>query len=175
LAIHINTPLGGILDPALNDVLSIYSIFYKINTPGDYSTENLVIQTNTYFSATQYTAGDTMLFKNYIYRDTGVYDESSIFNEFINQSTGHVIVSIDKSDPSTFLYNQIIICAPSIISTITGLVTNYQWYSDLKLKSMGTMPIMDISGKFINCSLQTQIVFNIKYLEKSTNFMNDLL
>jgi hypothetical protein len=42
------------------------------------------------------------------------------FNEFINQSTGHVIVSIDKSDPSTFLYNQIIICAPSIISTITG-------------------------------------------------------
>jgi hypothetical protein len=175
LSINITNTNGAPINPLINDVLSIYSIYYKIGTPGDYSTEYLVIQTSTYFSAAQYKPGDNLLFKNYVYRDTGIYSECDIFNSFINQPNGHTIVAIDKSDPTTFLYDLIIICAPSIISTVSGNVQNLQWYIDLKIKTIGTIPVADISGKLINCSLQTQLAFNIKYLEKNTNFMSDLL
>lgn len=175
MSINISNINGFPINSLINDVLDIYSIYYKIGVPGDYSTEYLVIQTSTYFSDKQYKPGDTLLFKNYIYRDTGIYTECNNFNEFINLPNGHVIVTLDKSDPTTFLNNIIIICAPSIISTTTGNVANLQWYTDLKIKTIGTVPVADISGKLINCALQTQIAFNIKYLEKSTNFMSELV
>jgi hypothetical protein len=175
MTINIANINGFPVNPILGDVLEVYSIYYKITTPMDYSTEYLVVQTSTYFSSLQYKPGDNLLFKNYVYRDTGIYSECDTFNTFINHPNGHTIVAIDKTDPTTYLNNIIIICAPSIISTVTGNVQNLQWYSDLKMKTMGTIPVADNSGKLINCALQTQIAFNIKYLEKSTNFMSELL
>lgn len=175
MVINITTAIGSSIAPSLNDVLTIYSIYNKIGTPADYSTEFLVIQTSTFFMASQYQAGDLLLFKNYRYRDTGIYEEADNFNEFMNNPAGHVIVGIDKSNPATYLYNLIVICAPSVASITSGNVENIPWYSNLKVKSMGTSPIAGDSGKCINSSLQTQVAFNIKYLEKSTNFMDDLL
>lgn len=175
MSINITNTNGYPVNPILGDVLDVYSIYYKIANPLDFSTEYLVVQTSTYFSSLQYKPGDTLLFKNYVYRDTGVYSECDTFNTFMNHPNGHVIVAIDKSDPTTYFNDIIIICAPSIISTTTGNVQNLQWYSDLKMKTMGTIPVADVSGKLINCALQTQIAFNIKYLEKTTNFMSELL
>lgn len=175
LSINITTPLGGPFDPELVDVLDVFSIYYMIGTPGDASTEFLVIQTKQYFSASGFQTGDSLQFRNYVYRDTGVYSEAGIFNEFINRETGHLICGVGKSDPSTFYNNIIYICAPSNINQSTGQVANIAWYSSLKMKSMGMIPIADVSGRFINVSVQTTVMFNIKYLEKSGKFMNDLI
>jgi hypothetical protein len=43
------------------------------------------------------------------------------------------------------------------------------------MKSMGEIPVQDVSGKCINANLQTSIAFNIKYLEKTADFMNVLI
>jgi len=174
LEISLTTASGGTID-YVNDVLVVYSIFYTQSDPMDAATEFLVIQTSTYFSPSQYLVGDTIIFQNYIYRDTGVYSESDTFNDYINSPFGFQIVGIDSSDPTTFLKNMIIICAPSTISTSTGMITNLAWYSSLKMKSMGEIAVQDVSGKLINSNLQTNIAFNIKYLEKTASFMNVLI
>jgi len=174
LEISLTTASGGTID-YVNDVLAIYSIFYTQSDPIDTATEFLIIQTSTYFSPSQYLVGDTIIFQNYIYRDTGVYSEADIFNDYINSPFGFQIVGIDSSDPTTFLKNRIIICAPSTISTSTGMITNLSWYSSLKIKSMGEIAVQDVSGKLINSNLQTNIAFNIKYLEKTASFMNVLI
>jgi hypothetical protein len=174
LEISLTTASGGTID-YVNDVLAIYSIFYTQSDPMDTATEFLVIQTSTYFSPFQYLVGDTIIFQNYIYRDTGVYSEADTFNDYINSPFGFQIVGIDSSDPSTFLKNRIIICAPSTISTSSGMITNLSWYSSLKIKSMGEIAVQDVSGKLINSNLQTNIAFNIKYLEKTASFMNVLI
>jgi len=174
LEISLTTAIGGSID-YVNDVLVVYSIFYTQSDLIDTATEFLVIQTATYFSPFQYLVGDTIIFQNYIYRDTGVYSEADIFNDYINSPLGFKIAGIDSSDPSTFLKNRIIICAPSTISTSSGMISNLSWYSSLKMKSMGEIAVQDVSGKLINSNLQTNIAFNIKYLEKTASFMNVLI
>lgn len=170
LDINITNQLGQ--SPKLyTDVLDVKCVVYNEPISSNIATEYLIIQTNTYFPKQQYRTGDTLVFNNYVYRDTGTYNESDDMNNFINRKSGHKIIGISTSDSDKLLNNRIHIEIPNEISTTTGNVGELYWYNQLKSKSMGNVStiesVNDTSGKLINTNLQTQILFNIKVIEKN--------
>lgn len=170
LDINITNQLGQ-TPKSYTDVLDVKCIVYNEPVSSNVATEYLVIQTNTYFPKLEYKNGDTLKFNNYVYRDTGTYSESIDMNNFINRDAGHKIIGISTSDSDKLLNNRIHIEIPNEISTSTGNVGELYWYSQLKTKSMGNVStissVNDTSGKLINTNLQTQILFNIKVIEKN--------
>ena len=168
LDLSITNP-NGILASNLNDVLDIYSIFLNTSNATPISTsETLIIQTNTYFNTIEFSTNDLIQIQNYKYHNMS-YDESYLFNSWINSSDGHYIIDIAKSNPNTTLYNQILIPIPACLSKMTGNISVEPWFSSFISKSLNNIAIQDISGKLINVNTQSHLVVNIKTLEKNDN------
>jgi len=159
--LNITTPSGSPLSN-LNDVLDIYSIFLNSSNAVSLSvSDTLIIQSKTYFNNVEFKANDLLQMKNYVYHNMS-YDESSQFNSWINRDSGHYIIDIDKSNPTTSLYNQIIIPIPANLSRSTGNIAVESWFSSFVDKSLSNIAIADTSGKLINASTQSHLVVNIK-------------
>jgi len=159
----------GISASNLNDVLDIYSIFLNTSNIVPISTNNsLVIQTSTYFNDTEFRRNDLIQIRNYSYHNLS-YDESYEFNNWINSSNGHYISNISKSNPSTELYNQIIIPIPASLSRSTGIIDVEPWFTSFLIKSFSNVAIQDGGGKCINSNTQSHLIVNIKTLEKNDN------
>ena len=175
LKFHLNSPNGSAISN-INDVLSVFSIFTNnSNIATLSSTDYLIVQTNEYFTNNDFRTNDLIQFKNYVYHNPS-FDESSIFNNYINNTTGNYIIGISKSNPDTVLYNQIQIQIPASLSTVTGNLAVDAWYTNFLTKTFSNVAIQDTSGKLINTSTQSHLLLNIKTLEKnSTNkFLKDL-
>ena len=136
----------------------------------------LIVQTNEYFTNIEFQTNDNIIFQNYKYHNPS-FDESGIFNQYINRTSGHNIIDISKSNVSTTLYNQIHIPIPAGNSKVTGMFTPESWYIDFIDKTFSNVAIADISGKLINSNLQSHLLINIKTLEKNSNnlFLKDIL
>lgn len=176
LKFHLNSPNGTAISN-INDVLSVFSIFTNnSNIATLSSTDYLIVQTNEYFTNNDFRTNDLIQFKNYVYHNPS-FDESSIFNNYINNTTGNYIIGISKSNPDTVLYNQIQIQIPASLSTVTGNLAVDAWYTNFLTKTFSNVAIQDTSGKLINTSTQSHLLLNIKTLEKnSTNmFLKDLV
>jgi hypothetical protein len=174
LDLTITTP-GGLPVSNNNDVLDIYSIFINSNTSNIHNniTDSLIIQTSTYFNTIEFRKNDLINIKNYTYHNNS-YDECGIFNNWVNRDSGHNIISIGKSNPSTILYNQIIIPIPASLSRTSGLYVVEDWFSSFNMKSLSNIAIQDNGGKLINVSTQSHLIVNIKTLEKNDNiFLKD--
>lgn len=168
LDISITSPLG-ITASNLNDVLDIYSIFLSTsNTVPISNSDSLIIQTSTYFNDSEFRRNDLIQIRNYSYHNLS-YDESYIFNNWINSTNGHYISNISKSNPSTELYNQIIIPLPASLSRNTGTIDVEPWFASFLIKSFSNVAIQDNGGKCINSNTQSHLVVNIKTLEKNDN------
>ena len=170
------TSPNGTIASNLNDVLDIYSIFLNTSNTVPLSiTDSLVIQTNTYFNDVEFTGNDLIRMKNYVYHNMS-YDESGIFNSWINRDSGHYILDIGKSNMGTDLYNQIIIPIPASLSRSTGNIAVESWFSNFVDKSLSNIAIQDTSGKLINVNTQSHLIVNIKTLEKNDAnlFLKDL-
>lgn len=86
----------------IDDVLAIDAIY----SSGTNLNEKLNIRTSTFFS-NQYQTGDIIKVKNYVYRDTEVYEsDSKSFNSYINREKGHKIIDIKNSNFSYFTITQ---------------------------------------------------------------------
>jgi hypothetical protein len=176
LNIHINNPIGVIASD-LKDVLSIYSIFTNnANSLALTSNDYIIIQTNDFFTANEFCQNDLIIIKNYVYHNPS-YDESGIFNAYINRSSGHNILNINKSNTLTTLYNQIEIPIPALLSRSTGNISVDTWYSSFIDKTFSNVAIADNSGKLINANIQAHLMINIKTMEKNNNnlFLKDLI
>jgi len=168
LDLSINTA-NGILASNLLDVLDIYSIFLNTsNTIPITTSDTLVIQTNTYFNSNEFQPNDLIKIQGYQYHNMS-YDESGIFNNWINSSNGHYIINTAKSNVATTLYNQIIIPIPASLSRTTGVIDVEPWFNDFVIKSLSNVAIQDNGGKLINTNIQSHLVVNIKTLEKNDN------
>jgi hypothetical protein len=97
------------------------------------------------------------------------YDESAQFNNWINSSSGHYVLDIGKSSPSTTLYNQLKIPMPATLSRITGNLAVVDWFSSFVMKSLSNIAIQDGGGQLINANTQSHMIVNIKTLEKNDN------
>jgi hypothetical protein len=174
LDLSINTPNGN-LASNLNDVLNIYSIFLTTSNIVPLSiTDTLVIQTSTYFNTNEFKLNDLIKIQGYEYHNMS-YDESGIFNNWINSSNGHYIINTAKSNVATTMYNQIIIPIPASLSRTTGVINVEPWFNDFVIKSLSNVAIQDNGGKLINTNTQSHLVVNIKTLEKNDNiFFKDL-
>ena len=165
LDLSIRTP-AGILSSNINDVLEIYSIFAKASDINALTiTDTLVIQTNTFFNANEFRANDLIKFSNYVYHNMS-FDESGMFNNWINATGGHYIININKSNNTTTLYNQIRIPLPATLSRTTGTFIVEPWFIEFITKSFSTSVIQATSGKLININTQTHLVVNINTIEK---------
>ena len=174
LDLSIITPNGSSVSN-LTDVLDIYSIFLNSNNSNINTTINdsLIIQTNTYFNSIEFRKNDLIKIKNYEYHNMS-YDESFTFNNWINRDTGHYILSIDKSNPGTTLYNQINIPIPASLSRSTGNISVESWFNSFDMKILSNVAIADTSGKLINTNTQSHLIINIKTMEKNDNiFLKD--
>ena len=168
LDISITNP-KGILASNLNDVLDIYSIFlYTSNVIPITINDTLVIQTNTYFNSNEFHTNDLIFIKDYKYHNMS-FDESGQFNNWINSSNGHYIIDIKKSNPTTNLYNQLIVPIPAILSRSTGNIDVEPWFTNFVMKSLSNVAIQDNGGKLINANTQSHMVVNIKTLGKNDN------
>lgn len=160
----------------INDVLNIKNITYNPAVSSNVATEYLVVETNEYFSNSQYKTGDIIKFNSYQNINTNVYSSAKTFNTFINRDVGHNIIDTSKTDSNKLLSNRIHIPIPYELSTSTGNVSELDWYSEFKSSSLSDVTlsgsITDTSGKLINTNLQNILVFRIKTIEKESNFMN---
>jgi hypothetical protein len=174
LDLTINNPLG-FQASNLNDVLDIYSIFLNTSNTALLSTnDTLTIQTSTFFYPTEFQNNDLVRIKNYEYHNMS-FDESGIFNNWINRDSGHYISSISKSNSLTELYNQINIPIPADLSTSTGILNIMTWFNSFIMKTFSNVAVQDNGGKLINVNLQTHLIVNINTVDKNDNlFLKDL-
>lgn len=176
--ISIKTQLGGTPN-ILYDVLDIENITYDRTDESNVATEYLVIQTSMWFHPRNYGEGDIIKIQNYEYRDTGVYDEATDFNNFINRDEGHKIITTATSDNSKLLKNRIYVMTPSQINQTTGNISVDEWFSQLQIKSMGNITtaslVSDDGGKLINTNLQSHLIFKFRIVDKEYKFMRDII
>ena len=150
-------------------MLDIYSIYLNTsNTVPISSSDKLVIQTSTYFNSVEFRINDLIQVQGYQYHNMS-YDESSLFNNWINSSSGHYVIDVGKSNSSTELYNQLIIPMPATLSRTTGTLAVDAWFSSFVMKSLSNVAIQDGGGQLINANTQSHMVVNIKTLEKNDN------
>lgn len=176
LQFHLNGPTGNSISN-LTDVLSVYSIFTNNANCATLSINDyLIVQTQQYFTSNDIQPNDLIQFQNYQYHNPS-FDESGLFNNYINRTTGHYVIGIGKSNPATLSYNQIQIPIPASISTSTGNLAVDTWYCDFLIKTFSNVAIADTSGKLINTSTQSHLMLNIKTLEKNdvNLFLKDLI
>ena len=159
----------------IQDVLTIDTIYNS----GSDTSEFLKIKTTTYFGS-EYQVGDIIIIKKYVYRETDTYSEATNFNNFINRTEGHKIISLTSSSGSSLShYNNLIsISIPHSVSTSTGELVLDNWYTSLKTKSAtddDSSSSGDTEGKLINTNLQTNLFINIEYLEKNNLIKSELI
>ena len=99
LTVTVKKPSGDILKN-LNDTLDTKYI-YQSNLLDD-NTNYLVIETQQYFTETEYKKTDTIVFKNFLYHDSSIPGVQQ-FNEFMNRKKGHKIILTEKSDQTKLL------------------------------------------------------------------------
>lgn len=159
----------GIIASNLLDVLDIYSIFLNPNNTIPISiTDTLIIQTNTFFNAIEFRQNDLIQIQKYQYHNMS-FDESNLYNSWINSPNGHYISKITKSNIQTTLYNQIEIPIPADLDRTTGNISVESWFSSFIDKSLTNIAIQDTGGKLINTNTQSHLVVNIKTLAKKDN------
>jgi flagellar biosynthesis regulator FlbT len=155
--IQIQTADGTLInfDNYQNDILNIQQIYY--NT----STELLEIKTADYFTMQDFQEGDKITINGYLFRDDGYY-ESALFNNYINRKEGHIIQSINKSNPALLMYDTIYILPEGENSKVTGNFELKEWFNNLiTITDIDSNIANDNSGKLINNNLQTSIFFKV--------------
>ena len=159
----------------------------KTITPGGSNTtkEFITIQTSTYFYEEEFKEGDIIQFKNFDFTD-GTFNNATQFKEFINRKEGHRIINTANSDlDSSKLHNFIRIAVPQEINRTTVNLKQYPtWYDDgngngfessADFKSDTETLESATSGKLINVSNQTNLLFKVKIMDKESQFMTALV
>lgn len=155
------------------DILDVKIIYYNNIT------EKLYIQTSTFFNPLNFQVGDIIKFKDYTFRESNLnFSECFQFNDFINRTEGHLILSTAKSSSDTdIVFDDLIeIDYPRTVNTSTGKYELDDWFSSLIDKtSIETTLEDDNTGKLLNTSLQAQIIMNVKILNKhSTRLIKNI-
>ena len=167
LTMTVKKPSGDIVKN-LNDTLDVKYI-YQSNLLDD-NTNYLVIETQQYFSDTEYKKTDTIIFKNFIYHDSSVIGVQQ-FNEFMNRKKGHKIIITEKSDNTKLLKNRIYIARPAYLDINIGELVEESWYTSFKnniLDITTTETILQYDlGRLINIDLQN--IYFFKITTKETN------
>ncbi len=171
LTIKIKNPTGTVLQNK-NDTLDVKFIYqYQYNPEdNDDRTNILVVETLQYFSEVEYKPTDTIVFRNYSYRNPSA-SNSQQFNDFINRQKGHKILYLTNDSSSKFLKNRIYIARPAYLDETTGGLTEESWYTSFKTTLENETTIGNITqydtGRFINIDLQTIYFFKITTKEQS--------
>lgn len=154
------------------DILNIAVIYYN-NIIDD---GTLIIETTTFFNPKYYKTYDLLKFKEYQFKESNLgFSECYKFNDFINRAEGHVIISTGKTsqyenDNNVIYHNKIIISAPIIFNTLNGKKENLDWFNNLITKTnIDNNLELDNKGKFINSSLQIQILLKLRIFNKHSS------
>jgi hypothetical protein len=173
LTIKIKNPAGVVLEN-MNDILDVKFIYQYQSNPADDRTNILVIETTKYFSEVEYKPTDTIIFRNYSYRNSSSSSSNvQEFNDFINRQKGHKILYLSNDDPNKILKNRIHIARPAYLDITTGGLTEESWYTSFKTDLNDETTIDSITeseydtGRLINIDLQTIYFFKITTKEQS--------
>lgn len=153
---------------AQHDTVNILRAVY---VPGSPTNQKLKLIISGYFSNLDWQAGDVIQIRNYIMRGSiptnpGFYERIK-FNSWINQESGHLIQSVDRTASGPDLYNIIEITAPGDWSTTTGYFELYTWFDDLVTKTEIDIDSGTDSGKILNENLQTTVFLTCEVLTKN--------
>ena len=177
----------SVLDSTILNSISTISGSNTI-TPGGSNTtkEFITIQTSTYFYEEEFKEGDIIQFKNFDFTVDASTKNASQFIKFINRKEGHRIINTANSDSeSSKLHNFIRIAVPQQIDRTTDGLKQYpSWYNDGTnddfessttdfKQDNGT--ITSATGKLINVSNQTNLLFKVKIMDKESQFMTALV
>ena len=177
LNINIKNPTGQAPN-TIKDVLTVSNCGFN-----GASKEFITIQTSTNFYEEEFKEGDVIQFKNFVFNSS--QDNTSSFNKFINRKEGHRIINTDNatSDASK-LHNLIRIPVPQQIDRSDSNRKQYpSWYShqtsddfinnsDFK---QDNVLMTTATGKLINVSNQTNLLFKVKIMDKESQFMTSLV
>ena len=177
-------------DKILNNVATYINTNNKTitvdNTSDVITKEFITIQTSTYFYEEEFKEGDIIQFKNFDFTVDNSTKNASQFKEFINRKEGHRIINTANSDlDSSKLHNFIRIAVPQEIDRTTDGLKQYpSWYNDGTnddFESSTTdfkqdnVTITSATGKLINLSNQTNLLFKVKIMDKESQFMTALV
>jgi len=147
------------------------------------SKEFITIQTSTNFYEEEFKEGDIIQFKSFAF--TSSQNNISQFNEFINRKEGHRIINTDNTTSNANkLHNLIRIPVPQEIDRTTDDLKQYpSWYSDTTTDDFESnsdfkrdnVTMTSATGKLINVSNQTNLLFKVKIMDKESQFMTDLV
>ena len=162
MTIQCYDPLSKLLT-SVNDVLNIDFIYYRQTDVADTQTETLVIKTTDYFDSNEFSAGNRIYIRDYVFRDiTTVYGYA--LNEFINRQEGHIITGVAVSEVGKYLNNLIYIPKPAVFNTTSGGIDNLAWYTLLKADGFTDDPdtVTDNEpGQLLNLNMQATFFFHI--------------
>jgi len=152
------------------DVMDVKVIYY------DTTSSYLIIETSSYFPPNNFVSNDIIKFRNYEFRETNLaFSECFLFNNFINRNEGHIILNVGKTDDvlnnnNVIYFNKIIIEAPTIVNSSSGIKENESWFQSLLDKTTLESNLeSDNTGRFINSSLQIHLLLSIKILNKHSS------
>lgn len=177
LNINITNPTGQAPN-TIKDVLTVSNCGFN-----GASKEFITIQTSTNFYEEEFKEGDIIQFKNFVFNSS--QDNTYSFNEFINRKEGHRIINTDNatSDASK-LHNLIRIPVPQQIDRSDPERKQYpSWYShptgdyfiDNTDFKRDNLTMTTATGKLINVSNQTNLLFKVKIMDKESQFMTALV
>jgi hypothetical protein len=176
----------SILSSTILNSISTISGSNEIAPGGSNTTKEFItIQTSTYFYEEEFKEGDIIQLKNFDFAD-GTFNNATQFKEFINRKEGHRIINTANSDSdSSKLHNFIRIPVPQEINRTTVNLKQYPtWYDDgtgNDFESSGDFKSdtetleSATSGKLINVSNQTNLLFKVKIMDKESQFMTSLV
>ena len=180
----------SVLDSTILNSISTISGSNEI-TPGGTNTtkEFITIQTSTYFYEEEFKEGDIIQFKNFNFTAHGDTKNAPQFKEFINRKEGHRIINTANStSDSSKLHNFIRIAVPQEINRTTLNLKQYpSWYDDGTGNDFESSASANdfktdtgaiesaTSGKLINVSTQTNLLFKVKIMDKESQFMTSLV
>ena len=166
LTIKLKKPSGALMKN-INDTVDIKFTYQYQSNLTDPRTEVLIIETNQYFSETEYKPTDTIIIRNYKHYSND--SKTNDFNDWMNRQSGHKILAISSStsnNPAKILKNRIHIAKPSFLNIDNGEITEESWYTNFKanildtVNTIGNITTFD-SGRFINIDLQNLYFFKI--------------
>tara|TARA_B100000902_G_C27320915_1_gene924393 strand:- start:5257 stop:6528 length:1272 start_codon:yes stop_codon:yes gene_type:complete len=177
LNINIKTPTGQAPN-TLKDVLTVSNCGYN-----GVSKDFITIQTSTNFYEEEFKEGDIIQFKNFVFVSS--QNNISQFNEFINRKEGHRIINTDNATSNANeLHNLIKIPVPQQIDRSNNNLKQYpSWYSNETNDGFinntdfirDNVTMTTATGKLINVSNQTNLLFKIKIMDKESQFMTALV
>ena len=184
LNINIKNPTGQAPN-TIKDVLTVSNCGYNGNNSN--SKDFITIKTSTNFYEEEFKEGDVIQFKNFVFDSS--QNNISQFNEFINRKEGHRIINTDNatSDASK-LHNLIRIPVPQQIDRSNNNLKQYpSWYNNNTITDFesnsdferdndpANSPMTEATGKLINLSNQTNLLFKVKIMDKESQFMTALV